>query len=151
MTVLCGAVVVSILSNFAGDGSTGKLLKLVGGLFLSLTMISAFLKLDFGLLENIPVAYLSEADAVAAEGDKIARETMGTIIKEEIAEYILDKAKELDAQIHVEVMVDDRKIPAPHSVRILGDLTGEQQKVLADFMESELNIPKERQQWIGEN
>lgn len=148
LTVLCGAMVVSILGNFA-DGSTGKILKLVGGLFLSLTIMGSFLKLDFDLLENLPVAYLDAADAVAAEGERNAQEAMGTIIKEETEAYILDKAKALNTQIQVEVTLDQSEIPVPHSVRIFGEPTRAQQEILEAFLESELNIPKERQQWIG--
>lgn len=148
LTVLCGAMIVSILGNFA-DGSTGKILKLLGGVFLSLTIMGSFLKLDFDLLENLPVAYFDESDAVAAQGEKTAQEAMGTIIKEETETYILDKAKVLNAQIQVEVTLDHSVIPVPHSVRIFGDLSGKNRDVLEEILESELNIPKERQQWIG--
>ena len=148
LTVLCGAMIVSILGNFA-DGSAGKILKLLGGLFLSLTIMGSFLKLDFGLLENLPVVYLDEADAVAAQGEKTAQEAMGTIIKEETEAYILDKAKALNPQVQVEVILDHSEIPVPHSVRLLGEFTGAERESLEEFLESELNIPKERQQWIG--
>ena len=148
LTVLCGAMIVSILGNFA-DGSTGKILKLLGGVFLSLTIMGSFLKLDFDLLENLPVVYLDAADAVSAQGEKTAQEAMGTIIKEETEAYILDKANALNAQIQVEVILDQSEIPVPHFVRIFGEPTREQREILEEFLESELNIPKERQQWIG--
>ena len=116
---------------------------------MSLTIMGSFLKMDFDLLENIPVAYLDAADAVAAEGEKTAEEAMGTIIKEETEAYILDKAKALNAQIQVEVILDQSEIPVPHSVRIFGEPTRAQREILEEFLESQLNIPKERQQWIG--
>ena len=148
LTALCGAMIVSILGNFA-DGSTGKILKLLGGVFLSLTIMGSFLKLDFDLLENLPVVYLDAADLVAAEGEKTAQEAMGTIIKEETEAYILDKAKALNPQVQVEVILDHSEIPVPHSVRLFGEFTGAERESLEEFLESELNIPKERQQWIG--
>ena len=116
---------------------------------MSLTIMGSFLKLDFDLLENIPVAYLDAADAVAAQGEKTAQEAMGTIIKEETEAYILDKAKALNPQVQVEVILDHSEIPVPHSVRIFGEPTREQREIMEEFLESELNIPKERQQWIG--
>ena len=147
--VLCAAISVSILTTLVPDGTYGKLMKLVGGLFLSLTVATNFLKLDLDLLESIPAGYMEAADQAVAGGELLAQDALRGIIKEETEAYILDKARVMDLEIDVEVTVDRGEPSVPQSVKISGNLTQEEQKILTDFLELELNIPKERQQWIS--
>ena len=75
------------------------------------------------------------------------------IIQEETEAYILDKAALLGMEsMTVEVTLKEGEAcPYPWSAALQGDASREQRELLADCLEGELGIPKERQRWYGED
>ena len=145
LSITAAALICGIVNSLSGKGSTGKLLKLLSGLFLAAAVIkpAVEVKLDniYTFTDNLTV----NSDIVVSQGENLAAEEMKRIIKEKTEAYILDKAKALGAEIAVEVTLHDY---TPVGVTIEGDVSPYVKKNLSANITQELDIPPEEQVWI---
>lgn len=150
LSVAASAIIVGILSSVIDPKSgTGALVKLVGGLCLTVAVIRPVVNFDFDALLAYSEDFSTEGESAAAAGQDLAREAMGDIIKSETEAYILDKAGLYRADLKVEVNLSDDLIPVPVGVTIRGDISPYGKSQMQSLIESELNIPKENQVWTG--
>lgn len=126
--------------------AVGKLGKQIAGLLLTVTVISPLTNVHFRdigqYLEDLDL----EAEAYADYGEESAGEEMGTIIKSRVEAYILDKASAMDLDIAVGVELGENDM-APYAVTVNGAVSPYAKEVLAGYMESNLGIARENQQW----
>ncbi len=106
-------------------------------------------RLDFDDLTAFARDFAVVGEAVSADGQELAREAMGDIIKSRTEAYILDKAGLYHAQITAEVRVSGEEVPVPASVTIRGNISPYAREALERLIATDLGIPKEGQQWIG--
>ena len=147
ITLTCAAMICGVLPAFLPEGSAGKLVKLCCGVFLTVTALSPLVgwKLPDSLFTETDFRALGEA--VAEHGREQAESERAAVIKEALEAYILDKAQQLGADIHVEIMLDEDDMP--ERVYLRGSGSAEALARLTEEMETQLGIPKERQQWTG--
>ena len=147
LSVTAAAVLVSILRTLAAGQNMGKLVNLLSGLFLAVTVLSPLVRLEIpdpgGWLED----HLAEGAEAAAAGEVMAREYSDAIISAEVEAYILDKAASLGADLTVEVRLDDAGLP--ESVVLSGALSPADRQTLSRIMEVDLGIGEEAQTWNG--
>lgn len=143
LTLVCGAVICSVLLSM--EGCTG-LRKLVCGLFMVFLLIAPLKEIDFGDLEQDFREYSDHAREAAACGVSQAEGMILDIIKQECESYILDKAAELQCSAQAQVEVDPES-RLPVAVGMSGDVTPYQKQVLSDYISRELGIGKEAQHW----
>ena len=140
------AVLLTLLSK---NGSTSSLLRLIGGLFLTFTLVVPLtdLKLDdiFDSFLNIS----SDGNSIAAYGQECYQTELASIIKQRCEAYILDKAQSLGAELTVEVTVSQDDMPVPLGATMRGSISPYARSQLASVISDQLGIPKEDQQWIG--
>ena len=136
--------------GFVGDkGALGKLVKLITGIFMLVTIAAPLGTLDMnGWTDYIDKLTLQTGSAVQ-DGENFAKDTLAGIIMEETSSYILDKAKAYDARIEVEVTVDDSAVPAPCAVRIQGSISPYGRQQLQRIIQDDLGIKLEAQEWIS--
>ena len=150
LSVICAAFVVGIFSSFFDKkGSTGMLLKLMGGLFLTFTMISPVVNLDFSNIWDFLEECTLKGENAAAWGEAMAEEEYRTIIRERTEAYILDKADALGVTLSVEVTLSDDDVLVPEEAALRGKVSPYAKQQLQQMMETELGIAKENQLWIG--
>ena len=150
LSVICAAFVLGILDSiFNQKGSTGGLLKLIGGLFLAFTMLSPVVRMDFSGIWNFLEEYTVAGESAAAVGESMAEEEYRTIIKSETEAYILDKANVLGVTLAVEVTLSRDEVPVPVEAVLRGAVSPYAKQQLQQMMETELDIAKENQLWIG--
>ena len=143
MGIACAAMVLSLAESLSPEGSVKRVCRLAGGLVLMLTAISPVLKLEEIDLKGITDWYQAGVqeyqEKLEAENDFLYE----SIIAENTAAYILDKAEELGAfcQVTVTVAWTQDGLPQPHTVRITGNLTQRQRSELSRILESDLGIP----------
>ena len=148
LSVTAAAIIVGIVSSFADPKSgSGAIIKLMGGLFLTVVAIQPVVNFDFDALTAFSVNPIAEGESAAAEGQELAREAMGDIIKSETEAYILDKARTYRAELEAEVELSDDAVPVPVGVVVRGSISPYAKAQLQDLIEEELNIPKEDQIW----
>ena len=80
-------------------------------------------------------------------GENLARDSMAEIIKSETEAYILDTARSLQAEVTVEVSVNEENVP--DSVTVSGAVSPYVRRQLQRIIESDLGIAKENQKWTG--
>lgn len=150
ISVSAAAILCGILKSiFPSKSANAALLHLASGIFLSLVAIQPLSQIDLEALPVITDDYLSEAQAVSAQGQFLARDSMGDIIKSRAEAYILDKAREYHAELTVEVTLSAGDPPVPASVRLTGTVSPYAKRRLETILLEDLGIPKENQIWIG--
>lgn len=144
------ALLVAVIIEFADrKSSTGIITRMICGLFLAFTVISPLADLNYGILEVFAKNMDQEAQPIVSAGTALAEESIRQIIKEETEAYILDKARSMDCILEVDVTVREGEYPIPESVILTGYVLPQKQKQLENFLEQDLGLSKEKQQWIG--
>lgn len=145
--VTAAAILTAVTRSIPLEGSMRGMVKLVGGVFMALTLISPLLMLRLPDMEGWINAFGEEGRAAAASGEAMADEAMRSIIKERTEAYILDKAAAWDTVLTVEVETNDAGEPT--AVTLRGSVSHRTKTALAEFIASELGIGKEAQRWIS--
>ena len=151
--ILCigtAAVMIGILTDLTNPKTgPGIILRISAGLFLMIQIWTLFQNFQVDSWYEYISAVETQSDAAIRQGTTFASDQMSQIIKEKAGTYILDIAREYGTDLAVEVEVDESDIPVPTGVRLTGNISPYAKKQLQQMIETELNIPKERQQWIG--
>ncbi len=150
ITVTAAALICGVLNALASKlGSSGKLLRLMCGILMLLTVISPLTKIRLTDLPELGQGILESGEALATAGENSAREEMAAIIKEQTQAYILDKANVLGASLEVEVILTEDTLPVPKSVRLQGAISPYGKGKLQQILAQDLGIPTEEQIWIS--
>lgn len=148
VTLTAAAILCGILLSFFSEGAVRMKLKLICGVFLTVTALAPLPRISLPDLSAFSQFYLSEGKSFAVTGETIAREELLGRIKQATETYILDKAASMGAVIKPEVELDAEGNPV--SVRLQGDCSAIQRQQLRAAITNDLGIPEEDQQWTGE-
>lgn len=140
--VTCAAMILALAESLAPEGSVKRICRLAGGLVLLLAAIGPVLKLDEADLTQITERYQLSAQEYSRELEAKNDFLYETIIEENAAAYILDKAEELGMTCRVSVTAEwEDGTPIPRSVTIKGTWTRQQREELSRLLEDDLGIP----------
>lgn len=145
LTVLCGAMICAIAPLFAGEGK--KVLRLICGVFLTVTVAAPILRIDLEELLTEILPDQAQLRQPAEEGASMARDSIAKSIKASLEAYILDKAQSPDLSVSVQLSEDD--LPIPIGVVLKGTVSEEERLRLSKIITEDLGIPEEAQRWIG--
>ena len=149
ISVTACAIICGIVTGLSGKNSAhGTIIKLISGLFLALTVISAWVKVQLIDFSDYMDSFSCEASVWAADGESIAYGELSAIIKEQTEAYILDKAISMGLNIEVEVTLDSSNPPIPSAVSINGSISPFSKEKLSRYIADDLGIPEESQLWI---
>ena len=145
--VLTTAVMLTVAEKLVPEGSLRKIASITGGLILLLVLVQPVTKLQVGQLR---LDYGAYADAVRQRQQELQAENtaeMAELIAERTEAYILDKAASLgiSCQAVVTTAPGEDGLPCP----VAAELSCPPSEALAECLESELGIPKERQVFHG--
>jgi hypothetical protein len=147
VAVVASSMLVGIVQSMISAGSLRRIAAMTAGLFLMLILLRPLLALDlYELLPDRDVlsdeVLLRQTELEKADGAELKR-----LIEERTAAYISDKAAELGFFCTAEVTAVESAdgIPYPYSA----ELDCPPSAGLSAYMETELNIPKERQVYHG--
>lgn len=145
LTVTSAALISAVLIRLVGKkGTVAELVKLICGLFLAVTVISPILRIDLQKIVPDLGLYSDTAAQAVAQGENYAREETERIIKARAEEYIVNKAKALNASVSVWVTLKDG---LPHQVSITGALSPYAKAALSRIITQEIGIESEAQDW----
>ncbi len=146
---LTGAAAVCALAGaMCPAGRVKKVLGVICGMVMALAFMSPLLELDFDAYAAALSRYGQGAERAALEGEAAQNSLNRTIIQEECAAYILDKAEALGMTGAVEVLAvwsGEDSVWYPYEARL--SLKGDGRSALSDAIAAELGIPAERQYW----
>ena len=147
LRITVSGLLVAIVQRLLGSkGMIASAVKLITGVFMLFTVLSPLTDIRMDELQSIGNLGVNGEQA-AAIGEADARNAMTEIITEQVRAYILDKAKALNVQIEVTVFCDDSMPPVPCGAEVHGRISPYAKNVLAEYMETELGIPKGAQKW----
>ena len=138
--LICGA----ISSLTSKNASISKLMQLLCGLFLAITVIRPIVEVQLDNIDSFTELLVVDGEIAASPGKEMAAEEMKRIIKEKTEAYILDKAKSLGAEIEVEVTLEDF---VPTGAIITGSVSPFARSSLITSISQDLGIPPEGQIW----
>ena len=147
-SVVLVTLLLSVAQTLIPEGSIRKIAVFTGGLILLTALLQPVLGADLSRLDLDPEAYEQTVRERREELETAGKRDLSAIIAEKTSAYISDKADTLGIAVTAEVSVEpgENGVPVPSSVRLSGPTSGE----LADYMELELGIPRERQVWKDE-
>lgn len=141
--LICAAATSLIKS---GDAS-GKMAKMLLGLFMALAVFQPMVDIRFDDIWQIGDEVWQQGQSSADTGKNAASHAWAEGIKASAEAYILDKAKNFDAQLTVNVTVDASSPPRLNGVQLSGQVSPYARKLLGDIIANELGIAEEDQQW----
>lgn len=151
LTVFSAALICGILNGLMKDTFCKSQIRLLTSLFLTITIISPLLHMDFSLPTDFDDSIFLEAEAVASEGAAVSGKEILEVIKTGAEAYILTKAEALNAEITAEVAIREGDQPVPESVILHGNVSDGVRKILTEIIAKDLGIAKENQIWIGKD
>ncbi len=147
-SILAAAIICAIVNDFMGQkGANGKLIKMITGLFMSVTMLSPLVQLEIGDPDSYFGWITADAEAAVVSGQNMARESLGQVIKERTEAYILDKAAFWELNLTVEVTLSEMDPPVPRSVVLRGSASPYAKKQMSQWIANELGIAEDQQLW----
>ena len=147
--ILAAAMICGIVLCFAEKSKEGPLLKLICGLVLTFSLVEPILNVRSGDWESLGIDFQADAKEAAEEGKALGENKVRMLIKQETEAYIMDKARDMDLHIRVEVILSDQALPTPEAVTITGTLPPYGKAKLSRMLQEELGIPRENQTWIS--
>lgn len=143
---------VAVLSSVAlrllsGKSPAYKLVKLICGMIMVLTIVSPWTKVTIAdYLESFQ-SIREDAAAIQEEGEILVQQQLRQSIKERTEAYILDKAALLGADICVSVTCDTSDVPMPISAELSGSASPYARSKLRQILLNDVGIPEDKQIW----
>lgn len=147
--VTAAAIICAVLRGLPLSGSIKKLMQILCGIFMLLTVFSVH---EAGSLDgcgDILGNVSQQAQDIVQNSKEDTLEQMRKIIIAETEAYILDKAKNYGAELSVEVSVNDSDLPVPCGVTIRGSVSPYARRQLQQIIADDLGIETGEQEWVG--
>lgn len=146
---ITAASMVCVLCKFiCGDkSSTGKIISVVSGVFMLITIISPLIHIQIDDIGEYFNSYHISGDEAASVGVESANAELKRIIKQQSEAYILDEVNRMSLDIGVEVSVSDTNPPVPDAVTITGNISPYNKQTLTQYISENLGISQENLQW----
>lgn len=149
---IMGLTAACLISSFAlsvnRKGAVSRVTRLVCGIVLAAVLFAPLTELDMDSYSVSLSHYRNRAAELAGELEDVRQRLNRTYIEEQCAAYILDEAQALGAEGRAEVRVrwrDDCWVPWEAEVTLSG--ASDVKEKLAERVEADLGIPRERQRW----
>lgn len=142
VALLCG-----IAGRFLGKKGSGACAKLVVSVFLLYTVLKPLGNLNTNLFADISFDVSAAAQAAVSRGEEQSQKAMAQVIMEQTEAYILEKAAEHHVTLQVKVELTKDALPTPVAVEISGTVAPYTKLQLQTWIEQQLGISKENQQW----
>ena len=145
LSILICALICGILSQILMDTKRKKLVRMICGIVTAIYIFYPLTKVKLEKHMQFPDADWNEADYYISAGEKLSLTEQEKCIKTYCETYILDKAKALDAEIAVEIYLNEEKVPC--FVQIECAVPSNVQNELQKILETDLGIAKGNQKW----
>ena len=142
--VIACAMLVSVVQQLCPEGSVRKLARFTGGLLLLCAMLRPLTTVELPGVDWDAGGYREAVARLELELGAAQENTMAEGIAAELEAYIEDKAESLGANVQAQVtMGTGSGAPLPERVALRGAYSA----ALAEAIEAELGVTKERQTW----
>lgn len=144
--ITCAAMITALAEGLAPPGAVQKIGRFTGGLVLLTAVLKPIAAVDGQALSRALTEYRLDLSAYSAQLEEENRALTKSIIEEQSAAYIVDKAAALGLSCQVRVEADGSgEWPIPWSVTVTGDLDGPAREALTRQIQEDFAIPAQRQ------
>lgn len=141
--LLCGMAAILI----GKDEPAGKVFKLLSALFITLTVLSPWINVRLSDFQTYLDSVDDGADSAVSAGIEYANQQKTEIIKRNAQAYVLEKAKNLGAEIRIDIQVDMETGRDLSRIEIEGNVSPYVRSILSETISLDLGIPEEAQRW----
>lgn len=146
--VICASILCAMINQWSEKkGTHGALLKMLTGVFMTITLVSPLLDFDMTGVDSQFSWITADAEAAAQSGQILAKDSMAEIIKTQCEAYILDKAAFWELNLSVEVTLSETDPPIPNGVELKGNISPYAKSQMTNWIVEELGISEEDQEW----
>jgi stage III sporulation protein AF len=146
-SIVMVAMLLSVGQAMIPEGQIRKIFSFTGGLVLIVVLMQPVLGLEVGVLMEPLEEYEQQVSAQTEEIEKTVRAEQEAIIEQNLEAYISDKTDTLEEGGTVRIRAETAE---DGTVILSAELVGQPSESLAEYLEQELGIPRERQVWIHE-
>ena len=144
LSVTAASIICSIILALLGKNEKHTVvLKTICGIYMLITVAAPFARFNYSQMDILP-SFCNEAQLAIDEGVSYANDEMARYIKESVASYIFERGQSMGANIEVDVSLDSL---TPDAVVITGAVSPFVKNELSVWIEENLGIPLEAQQW----
>lgn len=147
LSLIAAAVVCSITGSLSVHSKSKEIIKFLCGLFLTVTLLQPFTKIELSSVLNFREDIRSDAAAWSELGTTLMQEQKNTLIKQQLETYILSRASQLNTDLQAEVVLDSSGFPS--EVILSGSISPYARQRISDILETDLGIEKGHQIWTG--
>lgn len=147
LAVSGAALLCGITGRFLGKKGAGASAKLIAGIFLLIIVLRPLGNRNTNLFTNLSFDVSDAAQAAVSRGEEQSQKAMAQVIMEQTEAYILEKAAEHHVTLQVKVELTKDALPTPVAVEISGTVAPYTKLQLQTWIEQQLGISKENQQW----
>ena len=147
--IICVAVICAVITTIAPKSkATGKVVQMLTGLILLFSILKPIKNIELGRIGDFTDDLSMESQRIIAAGVESSVQTLRGVIKQKCESYVMEKAKQLGADISVEIEIAEGNNPIPTAVKVTGTVSPYVKERLSGILVSDLNIPREQQKWI---
>lgn len=147
LSIITAALICSVVKALSGKKTgNGMVVNLICGAFLTVTLLSPWLDWNIQDIKVYTNEIKLDASSILDQAQEQREEEIRTIIKEETEAYILDKASFMEADIEVEIILQENA-PIPVSVIITGYISPYNRTELSRYIKDTLAITEDAQTW----
>lgn len=140
LSVITAAIICSLVSAMLpGKGSVNTIIKVICGVFLTITVISPVVQLDFTGLSGTLNDYFTDGEAIASQGQFLAEEEIGKIMESRIIAFINQIAAENGAELDVAISLDIESMQ-PTQVILTGKISPYAKQKMQSTISRELGV-----------
>ena len=152
LSITGASVLCALADGLMPAGPVRRVGRLVCGLMLLAVILAPLAQLDLEGGQRWLEEYHLGLEDRTQELERQVDEQMKTIIEQEYAAYIVDKAKELGIVCRARVVcrTGEDDLTVPERVEVAGRFSDEEQSRLTQIIEEELLVPPERQAYYSE-
>lgn len=141
-------MVCALLVRFTKTkGTVHAVTKLLCGLFITYTVVKPLPAVKAPDISGMISNYGVEAQRAVELGEDISRNALEQSIKEQTEAYILERARQLELDVLVEVDMTAEQVPVPKTVSLCGKVSPYAKKKLSAIIEKDIGIGMENQEW----
>jgi len=150
LSVVGAALLSALALALTPEGRCRSVVRLLCGVVTALAVLRPLGQIDLEVYSMSMAAYREQAEAAVRSGEESNDRLSRSIIEQETAAYIWDKAQAaglMPEEVTVTAKWGDTLCWYPYEVHLRGEAGADGREQLARIMESELGIPRERQHW----
>ena len=144
------SVFCALVTNLMPEGREKRVMRFVCSVVLLSALFRYVREPDWDTLALESARLRQREEAFLQDAERIRDELQRTVIEDECRTYILNKARQMQIDLEdvsVTAQWSMEGIWVPHRAVLTGKTEEQQKNLLSSILETELGIPRSRQEW----